>query len=127
MSTPGSRGDRNQAGGISEGTQRSSLTLTTKKTEQALLSQSEGSPISNEKIMTQNRSSVQAEHSSQYHISIRGHLHNRWAERFEDMEIIHEPDYTTTLIGNVPDQAALYGLIIKLRDMGLTLLAIRKI
>jgi hypothetical protein len=43
------------------------------------------------------------------------------------MVIRHEPDGTTTLIGSVPDQAALYGLIIKLRDMGLTLLAIRKI
>ncbi len=77
--------------------------------------------------MTQKRSSGQTEQSRQYRITIQGHLHPRWAERFEDMEIQPEPDGTTTLTGNLPDQAALYGLIIKCRDMGLTLLAIRKI
>lgn len=77
--------------------------------------------------MNQNRPSEQAELSIQYHVTIQGHLPPRWAERFEDLEIIHESDGTTSLIGNIPDQAALYGLIIKFRDMGLTLLAIRKI
>lgn len=69
----------------------------------------------------------QAEHSNQYHITIQGHMNPRWAERFEGMKIRHEHDGTTTLIGDIPDQAALYGLIIKLRDMGLKLLAVRKI
>jgi hypothetical protein len=76
--------------------------------------------------MNQDRASIRAKHTSQYQITIEGHLHPRWAERFEDLEIIHEPDGTTTLIGKIPDQAALYGLIIKFRDMGLTLLAVRK-
>lgn len=69
----------------------------------------------------------QAENSSMYQITIQGHLHPRWAERFEKMEIRNKPDGTTTLLGSIPDQAALYGLIIKLRDMGLTLLEIRKL
>jgi len=62
-----------------------------------------------------------------YRITILGHLPPRWAERFEGIEIQNEPDGTTTLMANLPDQAALYGLIIKCRDMGLTLLAIKKI
>jgi len=77
--------------------------------------------------MTQNRLREQAEQSNQYHVTIQGHMNPRWAERFEGMEIRHEQDGTTTLIGTLPDQAALYGLIIKLRDMGLKLLAVRKI
>jgi len=62
-----------------------------------------------------------------YRITILGHLPPRWAERFEDMEIQNKPDGTTTLFASLPDQAALYGLIIKCRDLGLTLLAIKKI
>lgn len=77
--------------------------------------------------MSHNQPPVDTGHFGKYRISIRGHLHPRWSERFEDMEIILEPDGTTTLTGNIPDQAALYGFIIKLRDLGLTLLAIRKI
>lgn len=77
--------------------------------------------------MIQYRSPLQPEGPSQYHIQIHGHLHPRWADRFEGMEIIQEPDGTTSLVGTVPDQAALYGLIIKLRDMGLSLLALRKL
>lgn len=77
--------------------------------------------------MIQYRSPLQPEGPSQYHIQIQGHLHPRWADRFEGMEIIQEPDGTTSLVGTVPDQAALYGLIIKLRDMGLSLLALREL
>ncbi len=64
---------------------------------------------------------------ARYRITILGHLPPRWAERFEDIELKNEPDGTTTLIARLPDQAALYGLIIKCRDMGLTLLALKKI
>lgn len=77
--------------------------------------------------MDQNRSSLNIKQSSQYRFTIQGHLNPRWAERLEHFQIIHEPDGTTTLIGSLPDQAALYGLIIKCRDMGLTLLAVTKI
>ncbi len=72
--------------------------------------------------MDKNRPQAKAE----YQITVKGLLPYRWSERFEDMEIIHQPDGTTILSGNVPDQAALYGLLIKLRDLGLTLLAIQK-
>lgn len=76
--------------------------------------------------MTPNQSSIQSEYPSQYLITIQGHMPPHWAKRFEDMEILNTPDGTSTLVAEVPDQAALYGLIIKLRDMGLTLLIIRR-
>jgi hypothetical protein len=62
-----------------------------------------------------------------YCITIQGHLHPRWSEWFEHLTITQQPDGTTTLSGAVADQAALYGLIIKLRDMGLPLLAIESL
>lgn len=77
--------------------------------------------------MNQKSSPVLDEHSVEYCVKIRGHLHHRWAERFESMEIIHETDGTTTLIGRLPDQAALYGMILKFRDMGLTLVSINQV
>ena len=64
---------------------------------------------------------------SRYRITILGHLHPRWAERFEGLEIHNQADGTTILVASLPDQAALYGLIIKCRDIGLTLLAVKKI
>ena len=62
-----------------------------------------------------------------YRITIQGHLHPRWSEWFEHLTITQRPDGTTTLSGLVVDQAALYGLIIKLRDMGLLLLGVQSL
>ena len=62
-----------------------------------------------------------------YRITIQGHLHPRWSEWFENLTISQQPDGTTTLSGPVADQAALYGLILKLRDMGLPLLAVQSL
>ena len=62
-----------------------------------------------------------------YRITIKGHLHPRWSEWFENLTITHLPDGTTTLSGLVVDQATLYGLIIKLRDMGLPLIAVQSL
>ena len=58
-------------------------------------------------------------------ITVQGHLHPRWSEWFENLTIAQEPDGTTTLSGLVADQAALYGVIIKLRDRGIPLLALQ--
>ena len=70
-------------------------------------------------------SSISFDQPRHYRITIQGHLHPRWSEWFENLTITPQPDGTTTLSGLVVDQAALYGLIIKLRDMGLTLLALQ--
>jgi hypothetical protein len=66
-------------------------------------------------------------HSDQpvvYQIKIEGHLRAEWAAWFEGLSITREPDGTTLLIGPVVDQAALYGLLKKVRDLGMPLLAI---
>lgn len=62
-----------------------------------------------------------------YEIHLKGHLDARWADRFEDMRFTHERDGTTILAGPIADQAALYGVLRKARDLGLPLLAVRYI
>ena len=59
-----------------------------------------------------------------YEIRLKGHLDNRWADRFEGMSFTHESDGTTILAGPVVDQAALYGLLRKVRDLGLPLVSV---
>jgi hypothetical protein len=57
-------------------------------------------------------------------IRIQGHLDPDWADWLEGFTITHTPDDLTLLDGTVPDQASLYGLIGKLRDMGVQLVSI---
>ncbi len=59
-----------------------------------------------------------------YHIRVQGHLDPIWSDWFDGLTIMHDADGTTTLQGPVVDQAALYGLISRARDLGLTLLAV---
>lgn len=61
---------------------------------------------------------------ARYEIRIKGHLDVRWADRFEGMRFIHESDGTTILSGPVVDQAALHGLLRKVRDLGMPLLSV---
>ena len=58
-----------------------------------------------------------------YEIRIKGHLDERWAERFAGLTFSHD-DGTTVLFGPVVDQAALYGLLRTVRDLGLPLLSV---
>ena len=62
-----------------------------------------------------------------YEIHIAGHLPSRWSAWFEGLAVAPEPDGTTRLSGPVVDQAALYGLLKKVRDTGLTLIAVNQI
>ncbi len=59
-----------------------------------------------------------------YRIHVRGHLHEGWSAWFDGLAIEQEPDGSTVLVGPVPDQAALHGLLAKVRDLGLTLLSV---
>lgn len=59
-----------------------------------------------------------------YVIRVKGHLDPSWQERFENFSITHESDGTTLLSGLIRDQAALYGILIKMLDLGLTLLEV---
>jgi hypothetical protein len=59
-----------------------------------------------------------------YQIRLRGHLGARWSTWFEDLTVVPEPGGNTLMIGPVIDQAALYGVLAKIRDLGLPLLSI---
>ena len=74
--------------------------------------------------MNQDNLSNYRENPRQYQITVQEHLNPRWSEWFENLNIIQKRDGTTSLSGPVADQAALYGLLNKLRDMGLTLLSV---
>ena len=59
-----------------------------------------------------------------YQIRIKGHLEPRWTNWFEGMTITLENNGDTLLTGPVVDQAALYSLLRKVRDLGLPLLSV---
>jgi hypothetical protein len=59
-----------------------------------------------------------------YEIRLKGHLDDRWADWFGDLTITLEDNGDTLLTGPVVDQAALYGLLRKVRDLGMPLLSV---
>ncbi|MDZ7795246.1 MAG: hypothetical protein U5P10_16620 [Spirochaetia bacterium] len=61
---------------------------------------------------------------SNYIIRVRGHLDEQWSGWFQGMRISLEDDGTTVLSGYLEDQAALFGVLKKIRDLGLPLLSI---
>jgi len=62
-----------------------------------------------------------------YRIRIGGHLDPAWLAWFDGLTIAQERDGTTTLAGPVVDQAALFGLLARLRDLGATLLSVERL
>ena len=62
-----------------------------------------------------------------YEIRIKGHLENRWAHWFGGLTITLEDGGDSLLTGPVVDQAALYGLLKKVRDSGMSLLSVNRI
>jgi hypothetical protein len=61
---------------------------------------------------------------SQYEIRLQGRLDGRWTTWFDSMTISTEPGGVTLLCGEVADQAALHGLLARLRDLGLPLISV---
>ncbi|MET0664814.1 MAG: hypothetical protein ABW008_04570 [Acidimicrobiales bacterium] len=63
----------------------------------------------------------------QYEIRIEGRLSPRWVTWFDGLSVTPEEDGTTTIHGSVVDQAALHGLLQKLRDVGLPLISVTQV
>ena len=61
-----------------------------------------------------------------YEIRFQGHLEHRWASFFDGLSLEPRPDGSTVLRGRVTDQAALHGVLARLRDLGLPLLSVTR-
>jgi len=61
-----------------------------------------------------------------YQIRIKGHLSSQWADWFEGLAVTLEADGNTRIAGSVEDQAALHGLLKKIRDLGMELISVNR-
>ena len=68
-----------------------------------------------------------ATEEARYQIRIEGQLDPHWSRWFDGFELIHPSDGSTVLTGQVTDGAALFGLIERVRDAGLTLLSVNRL
>jgi hypothetical protein len=62
-----------------------------------------------------------------YNIRIESHLAPSWSAMFDGMQIILTPDGETILSGPVADQAALHGLLARIRDLNLILISVNRV
>ena len=65
--------------------------------------------------------------SLQYDVRVKGQLDARWTAWFDGLSLTNESDGTTTIRGPVVDQAALHGLLQKLRDIGIPLVSVTQV
>ena len=77
-----------------------------------------------EGMSTKPNSSIDPNQPAIYQIRLKGHLGERWAIWFSDLKITLEENGNTRLTGAVADQAALHGLLRKVRDLGMPLLSV---
>ena len=63
----------------------------------------------------------------EWELRVKGHLDARWVDWFEGLRFTHQRDGTTVLRGPVADQAALHGLLSKVRDLGLPLVSVMRV
>jgi hypothetical protein len=62
-----------------------------------------------------------------YEIRFKGHLSSSGAQMFEGLEMVQEPGGETVLTGPVIDQAALHGILNRIRDLGVPLLSVKQL
>ena len=62
-----------------------------------------------------------------YQLRVKGYLSTSWSEEFDDMRLQCEPDGSTSLTGFLPDQAALHGVLVRIRDLGLELVSVNQL
>jgi len=65
--------------------------------------------------------------ASTYCLRVEGHLDDHWSSWFGRFTIARETDGTTTITGQVVDQAELHGLLVKVRDLGVTLISVARV
>jgi hypothetical protein len=65
--------------------------------------------------------------SDTYELHVKGHLDDRWSDWLGGLTVHRQEDGTTVLVGPVVDQAALHGVINRIRDLGLPLLSVKRI
>ena len=62
--------------------------------------------------------------AGRYEIRLQGHLDSRWASWFDGLSLSTQSDGTTVISGFLADQAALHGLLHKVRDLGIPLISV---
>ena len=62
-----------------------------------------------------------------YQITVKGHLNPNWADWFDGLTITALPNGTTVISGPVADQAALHGVLRKVRDLGMLLISVTRV
>ena len=62
-----------------------------------------------------------------YQIIVSGHLDLKWQDWFDGFAITHQANSETCMIGSIEDQAALHGLLAKIRDLGLSLSSVTRV
>jgi len=62
-----------------------------------------------------------------YQIRIEDHVNLDWSASFEEVTVQHTDDGQTVLSGALPDQTALHGVLMRIRDLGLTLVELKRI
>ena len=62
-----------------------------------------------------------------YKIKIKGRLENHWTDWFDGLAFTYEDDGTTTIQGPLPDQAALHSILLKIRDLNLSLISVTEL
>lgn len=70
---------------------------------------------------------MQQDSSVPYEIRLQGHLDARWSDWFDGLTIALEDNGNTCLTGPIADQAALHGLLAKIRDLGLPLISLTRV
>lgn len=70
---------------------------------------------------------AKSDHGERYEIYLKGHLGSEWSDWFEGLSIIPDGQGNTILTVTIADQAAMHGILERIRDMGLTLLSINRI
>lgn len=62
-----------------------------------------------------------------YEIRVQGHIGDSWSSWFEGLSLHHEENGETVLYGPLADQAALHGILIRIRDLGLPLVLVNRV